>query len=65
LAGIPAAMGLVGEFYILAAGADAQAWLLIVILVATSVAGLFYYLRIVAVLYAEPTEQDRNITCSP
>jgi NADH-quinone oxidoreductase subunit N len=56
LAGIPATMGFVGKFYILAAGANAQAWPLIVILVATSVAGLFYYLRIVAVLYADPTE---------
>src|SRR3984885_2875833 len=57
LAGIPATMGFVGKFYILAAGATAQAWPLIVILVATSVAGLFYYLRIVAVLYADPAEQ--------
>jgi NADH-quinone oxidoreductase subunit N len=56
LAGIPATMGFVGKFYILAAGANAQAWPLIVILVATTVAGLFYYLRIVAVLYADPTE---------
>jgi NADH-quinone oxidoreductase subunit N len=56
LAGIPATMGFVGKFYILAAGANAQAWPLIVILVVTSVAGLFYYLRIVAALYADPAE---------
>jgi NADH-quinone oxidoreductase subunit N len=41
LAGIPATMGFLGKFYILAAGANARAWPLIVILVATSVAGLF------------------------
>jgi len=57
LAGIPATMGFVGKFYILAAGANEQAWPLILILVVTSVAGLFYYLRIVAALYADPTEQ--------
>ena len=56
LAGIPATMGFVGKFYVLAAGANAQAWPLIVILVVTSVAGLFYYLRIVVALYADPTE---------
>jgi NADH-quinone oxidoreductase subunit N len=56
LAGIPATMGFVGKFYVLAAGANARAWPLILILVATSVAGLFYYLRIVVALYADPTE---------
>jgi NADH-quinone oxidoreductase subunit N len=56
LAGIPATMGFVGKFYVLAAGANARAWPLIVILVATSVAGLFYYLRIVVALYADPPE---------
>ena len=57
LAGIPATMGFVGKFYVLAAGAEAAAWLLVVTLVLTSVAGLFYYLRIVVVLYSAPPEQ--------
>src|SRR5580704_10069443 len=57
LAGIPATMGFVGKFYVLASGANAGAWLLIVILVVTSVAALFYYLRIVVALYADPTER--------
>ena len=57
LAGIPATMGFLGKFYILAAGANAAAWPLIVILVVTSVAGLFYYLRIVVSLFADPAEQ--------
>ena len=54
LAGIPATMGFLGKFYVLAAGADAAAWPLILILVITSVAGLFYYLRIVVALYSPP-----------
>jgi NADH-quinone oxidoreductase subunit N len=56
LAGIPATMGFVGKFYVLASGAAVAAWPLIIILVVTSVAGLFYYLRIVVALYAAPPE---------
>lgn len=53
LAGIPATMGFVGKFYILASGANASAWPLIIVLVLTSVIGLFYYLRIVVTLFSE------------
>jgi NADH-quinone oxidoreductase subunit N len=56
LAGIPATVGFLGEFYILAAGAAVSAWALIIVLVLTSVAGLFYYLRIVVALYSAPPE---------
>jgi len=56
LAGIPATMGFVGKFYVLDAGAAAAAWPLIIILVVTSVAGLFYYLRVVVTLYSAPPE---------
>jgi NADH-quinone oxidoreductase subunit N len=56
LAGIPATMGFVGKFYVLDAGAAVAAWPLIIILVVTSVAGLFYYLRVVVALYSAPPE---------
>lgn len=52
LAGIPATAGFIGKFYIVAAGASSAIWALIIILVVTSVIGLFYYLRIVAIMYA-------------
>jgi NADH-quinone oxidoreductase subunit N len=65
LAGIPATMGFLGKFYVLAAGASAAAWALILILVLTSVAGLFYYLRIVVALYAAPAEPAPVQTVSP
>jgi len=58
LAGIPATMGFVGKFYVLAAGADRSFWPLIITLVVTSVAGLFYYLRVVVALYAAPPERE-------
>jgi NADH-quinone oxidoreductase subunit N len=57
LAGIPATMGFLGKFYILTAGAAASAWPLMLVLVLTSVAGLFYYLRIVVTLYSAPPER--------
>ena len=65
LAGIPATMGFLGKFYVLAAGAWAAAWALILILVVTSVAGLFYYLRIVVALYSAPSESAPVQTVSP
>jgi NADH-quinone oxidoreductase subunit N len=65
LAGIPATMGFLGKFYVLAAGASASAWPLVIILVLTSVAGLFYYLRIVVALYSAPPEQAAGIEMLP
>ncbi len=59
LAGIPLTAGFLGKFYIVAAGAAVGSWVLILILVVTSTIGLFYYLRIVAVLYQQPSESYR------
>lgn len=61
LAGIPATMGFLGKFYVLSAGAAVAAWPAIIILVVTSVAGLFYYLRIVVALYSAPAEHPAPI----
>jgi NADH-quinone oxidoreductase subunit N len=61
LAGIPATIGFLGKFYVLAAGANAAAWPLILTLVVTSVAGLFYYLRIVVALYSPAPEHAASI----
>ena len=52
LAGIPVTAGFIGKFYVVAAGASAAMWGLIVILVITSAIGLYYYLRIVVALYS-------------
>lgn len=51
LAGIPVTAGFLGKFYIVAAGASSSQWALITILVVASSIGLFYYLRIVVVMY--------------
>ena len=58
-AGIPVTAGFIGKFYIIAAGASVGAWALILILVMTSAIGLFYYLRILVTLYAQPAASDR------
>jgi NADH-quinone oxidoreductase subunit N len=52
LAGIPLTVGFVGKFYLLASGVGSALWLLVVVLVITSVIGLFYYLRIIVALYS-------------
>jgi len=58
LAGIPATMGFLAKFYVLAAGASAAKWSLVIILGMTSTIGLFYYLRILVVLYAGSSERE-------
>jgi NADH-quinone oxidoreductase subunit N len=52
LAGIPLTAGFLGKVYVLLAGVEAATWLPVFALVAGSVIGLFYYLRVVLVLFA-------------
>lgn len=54
LAGIPLTAGFPAKFFILTAGVQQHMWLLAVVLVLTSVIGLFYYLRIISTLFAAP-----------
>ncbi len=53
LAGIPLTAGFVGKFLVLAAGAGADLWALVVILAAGSAIGIYYYLRVVVALYLQ------------
>lgn len=52
LAGIPVTAGFVAKFYVVAAGASSAVWLLVFVLIISSVFGLYYYLRIVVTMYA-------------
>lgn len=61
LAGIPVTAGFIGKFYIVAAGASSARWALIIILVVSSVIGLFYYLRLIAMMYATPDTEPTTI----
>jgi NADH-quinone oxidoreductase subunit N len=55
LAGLPLTAGFVGKLYLALAGVGSALWLLLLVLVAGSVIGLFYYLRLLAALFAPPS----------
>jgi NADH-quinone oxidoreductase subunit N len=65
LAGIPLTAGFLAKFYLVAAGADAQAWLLILVLVVSSTIGLFYYLRVVTTLFLQPVPEGQRFEPLP
>jgi NADH-quinone oxidoreductase subunit N len=52
LAGIPLTAGFMGKFYVLAAGIGSAQWTLVAVLIASSAIGIYYYLRVVVVMYA-------------
>jgi NADH-quinone oxidoreductase subunit N len=54
LAGIPLTAGFIGKFYVLSSGVQQNLWFPVIVLVLTSVVGLYYYLRIISSLFAEP-----------
>ena len=53
LAGIPLTAGFIGKFYVLTSGVQEHLWFPVIVLVLTSVVGLYYYLRIISTLFAE------------
>jgi NADH-quinone oxidoreductase subunit N len=50
LAGIPLTAGFIGKYFLLAAGLGKGQWLLALVLVLSSVIGLFYYLRLIVTM---------------
>ena len=52
LAGIPLTAGFLAKFFVLRSGVQQQLWLLLIVLVLTSVIGLYYYLRIISTMFA-------------
>ncbi len=61
LAGIPLTAGFVGKFYLLTAGAGAGLWALVIILVANSGIGLFYYLRVVWAMFERRATEEKEL----
>ncbi|MEX1240585.1 MAG: NADH-quinone oxidoreductase subunit N [Cyclobacteriaceae bacterium] len=51
LAGIPLTAGFVGKFYVVAAGVNTNLWLLVAMLALNSAIGLYYYIKIIAVMF--------------
>jgi NADH-quinone oxidoreductase subunit N len=60
LAGIPLTAGFLAKFYLLASGVSSGLWLLIAMLVTNSALGLFYYLRVIAVMVRRPEGKNYN-----
>lgn len=60
LASIPLTAGFVGKIYILITSVGSALWLLSISLVASSVIGLFYYLRIIVAMYRQPLPQEEE-----
>ncbi|MCC7525073.1 MAG: NADH-quinone oxidoreductase subunit N [Chitinophagaceae bacterium] len=52
LAGIPLTAGFIAKFFVLATGVQQYLWLPVLVLVITSVIGLYYYLRVVSTFFA-------------
>ncbi len=64
LAGIPLTAGFVGKFYLVAAGTEAGLWALVFILIGNSVLSLYYYLRVIVMLYGRseaPADAGRGV----
>lgn len=59
LAGIPLTAGFIGKFYLIAIGVQANLWLLMGSLIAGSAIGLFYYLRVLIMMFQPIPGRDR------
>lgn len=57
LAGIPLTAGFMAKFYLVFAGINASLWLLIICLIVNSIIGLYYYLRIISVMFSEADDR--------
>lgn len=60
LAGIPLTAGFVGKFYIVAAGVNTSKWLLVAMLALNSAIGLYYYIKIIAVMFERHEEGEEE-----
>ncbi len=55
-AGIPLTIGFIGKFYIFAAGVNGALWSLLLVLIVSSGIGLFYYLRLILVMFKSESD---------
>jgi NADH-quinone oxidoreductase subunit N len=59
MAGIPLTAGFLGKIYVILAGAQEERWFVLAVLALTSVAGAWYYLRVVVTVCSSPAEDTR------
>jgi NADH-quinone oxidoreductase subunit N len=60
LAGFPGTGGFMGKIYLLQGAADAELWTLAVILVLTTIASYWYYLRVAWFMWMKPAAADNR-----
>jgi NADH-quinone oxidoreductase subunit N len=65
LAGIPATAGFIGKWYLFGAVVRADAAWIAVVAVLNSVVSLYFYARVVVMMYMRPAEDDAPILVSP
>lgn len=58
LAGIPLTAGFMAKFYLVFAGINARLWLLVISLILSSIIGLYYYLRIITMMFSTGQEKE-------
>jgi NADH-quinone oxidoreductase subunit N len=59
LAGIPLTAGFIGKFLVIMAAVTTQHWFLAAMIIVGSGIGLYYYLRVMVVMYMTPPENPR------
>jgi NADH-quinone oxidoreductase subunit N len=57
LAGIPLTAGFIGKFFVVLSATTGAAWYLLGVVILGSAIGLYYYLRVLVVLYMTPPEK--------
>ncbi|GAB3012304.1 NADH-quinone oxidoreductase subunit N [Bowmanella dokdonensis] len=60
LAGMPVTVGFIGKFYLLTLAVKLSAWWLLSAMLIGSAVGLYYYLRVIFSLFAEPDQQRHS-----
>jgi len=64
LTGIPLTVGFIGKFYLTLAAVNGQLWWLLAALIIGSIAGLFYYLRMILIMMEKRKEDAESMTIS-
>ncbi|XID75502.1 NADH-quinone oxidoreductase subunit NuoN [Alkanindiges sp. WGS2144] len=59
LAGIPLTAGFIGKFFVVMAAVQNMSWFLAAMVIVGSAIGLYYYLRVMVVLYMTPPDTPR------
>lgn len=66
MAGIPLTAGFIGKFAVFAVGVNVAQWTLLIVAVTGSAIGIYYYLRVVSVLFqSSGAPEDKAIAVAP